>query len=222
MAQTNNINNRSSNLTIDPGAASDSYIQFDVNAANKFIVGVDTLWSNAYEMSVGNALGTNDTFIMTTSGELNLPMQPASLSLKATNTTNITGAATTYTLGTAAFTEIFDQNGDMTTGMTWTAPVTGCYYFTMTLRISGITAAMTDGYLEIITSNRTFTGSYWNPGAVATNLNQAGFHLTAMADMEAADTATFTLTISNGAGDTADLDGVATHPISWINAFLIA
>ena len=224
MATQNSINHISNPLastaiTVDPGAAGDSYVQFDINTTGEFRIGVDDDAADAFKISQGSALGGTDTFIMTAAGELTMPLQPAVLAYLPNDDADVTGNGTTFTLGsTTALTEIYDQGGDFATD-TFTASVTGRYYIHVSLRMEDIAAAMTDGYVEIATSNRTYTGAWISPGAAKNNNNQNGMCLTTIADMDATDTMTATITLSNGVGDTADLGGGVT--ITWINVALI-
>ena len=48
MAKINAINNQSAELTIDPGASGDSFIQFDINTTGEFRVGVDDYRYSSY------------------------------------------------------------------------------------------------------------------------------------------------------------------------------
>jgi hypothetical protein len=213
MAKKNSINNETGSLTVDPGSSGDSYIQFDINGTNEFIVGVDDSDSDKFKISLEGTLGATDkdTFVMTAAGERTMPLQPAFLAYLGSVVTNTTGAGTTWTLGTTtALTQVFDQNDDFNTNGTFTAPVTGIYLLTVLIRMDDLTAAMTDGYIEIVTTNRTYAGSYISPGAARNNNNQCSFTLTTLADMSATHTATVQITISNGAGDTADSGGSAS------------
>ena len=41
MATKNSLNNKSQELTIDPGASGDSFLQFNINTTGEFRIGVD-------------------------------------------------------------------------------------------------------------------------------------------------------------------------------------
>ena len=79
MATKNSIDNAVQDLTIDPGATGDSFIQFDINATGEFRIGVDDASGDAFVIAQGSALGTNDTFVMTAAGERTMPLQSAFL-----------------------------------------------------------------------------------------------------------------------------------------------
>ena len=209
MAITQNaINNRTYELTVDPETAGDSFIQFDVNDVSQFRIGVDDDASDAFKISQGSALGANDTFVMTTAGERTMPLQPAFLGILETTDSNVTGAGgTTFTIGSGnALTEVFDQNGDFNTNGTFTAPVTARYALSGHCLSGGITAACTSTDFAIVTSNRSYASLCLIHGGNARSVNNAlGLTGYVLADMDAADTATFTITSSGEATDVHDI-----------------
>ncbi len=213
----NSINNNATdftttNVTVDPGTSGDSFCQFSINTTGEFRIGVDDDASDAFKISQGSALGSNDTFIMTAAGERTMPLQPAFLAYLGSSVSNTTGAGATWQLGTTtALTEVYDQNGDFNTNGTFTAPVTGRYFLTTTIRTgwSSLTPAMNNGYLSITTSNRQYS-YYMEPYVNAANGSGGSFTLNVIADMDAADTAIATLTVNNGAGNTLQITGGST------------
>lgn len=165
------------------------------------------------------SVATTTALQISQAGEMTLPLQPAFLAYQASIASNVTGNGTQYVLGTTVdLTETFDQNGDFvpTTG-TFTAPVTGKYNLAMSAFINGITAA-TAFESFIITSNATF---YSIIGKVATTLNQS-CPVNILCDMDAADTATFAVTVSGEAADTDDVQGDATTTrYTWCSGNLV-
>ena len=183
MAKQNSINNTSQDLTIDPGASGDSYIQFDINTTGEFRIGVDDTDSDKFKISQGSALGATDTFVMTAAGENTMPLQPAFLAHPSGILNNVTGDGTTYTVVFA--TEDFDQGGDFDGTSTFTAPITGKYKFFTLLSFTGIAAAHTNcpqefninaGAVRIIIEQMNFTvgqdvaGEYYTNGHIFVNL----------------------------------------------------
>jgi hypothetical protein len=80
---------------------------------------------------------------------------------------------------------------------TYTAPVTGVYRVSILLRTAGYVSGHTYGILNIVSSNNTFLGDYVqktfdNTGTVVM------YHAVLDIDMDAADTLTTTLTVSEG------------------------
>jgi len=215
MAKVNAINNKSEELTIDPGASGDSFVQFDINGTGEFRIGVDDDASDAFKISQGSALGSNDCFISTAAGEITMPLTPAFLMTHGTADTNCTGNGTAFTIGSGnALTEVFDQNNDMTTGGTFTAPVTGKYAFYIDCFLTGCSAATT-GVLAFTASNRTLN---LNVSRAATSAH-FGIQGGCIVDMDASDTCTFVITISGEASDICDLQGAVSN--NWISGALV-
>lgn len=122
--------------------------------------------------------------------------QPAFLAFSASQL-NVTGDGTAYTVTFG--TEIFDQNSDFNAVSTFTAPVTGRYDLKSSCQMTSTGAAITEGTYSLNTSNRNYGGTVCNPNNVkgATSLI-LGFYAFALSDMDAADTATCVITMTNG------------------------
>lgn len=179
------------------------------------ITGVTVASSQPVGVDSNGQLSSLSTVInVSSAGEVTKPLQPAFLANLGSNDANVTGNGTTYTLGgPTALTEIFDQNADFNTNGTFTAPVTGKYHLTFQIRISGVAAATTT-LPKIVTSNRTYTYSTAISGEASLCSNTS-----ALCDMDAADTATFT-TVVNGLGvDTATVVGNAA-PFTYVCGYL--
>lgn len=113
MATTNSINRASGYMQVDP-ATGDSYIQFAINATNKFRIGIDDDDSDKFKISQGSALGTNDAFVVTPSGERTLPLQPTFLATHTTAQTDVTGNSAAF-VTFACNNEIYDIGGGYNT-----------------------------------------------------------------------------------------------------------
>ncbi len=216
MAQQNSIANKSSELTIDPGASGDSFVQFDINTTSEFKIGVDDTASDAFKISQGSALGTNDTFIMTAAGERTMPLQPAFNAFLGTTDTDETGDGTDFQIGSGnALTERFDQNSDFNTDGTFTAPVTGQYQLNFMILYLGLDGAHDPG-VQLVTSNETyFYGESSNPSAG--NFPMAFSMIT---DMDESDTAVFIADVTGGA-KVVDIFGSSATPRTVISGFLV-
>ncbi len=132
---------------------------------------------------------------------VNNALQPAFLFYNSATDSDVTGNETAATVDFD--TEVFDQGSDFATD-TFTAPVTGRYSLTANIRFSGITAAADNVILNIITSNRTYRFSYNKTNDIAIDMTFSG---TVIADMDAADTVTVTLTVQGESGDVVDVFG---------------
>lgn len=167
------------------------------------------------DFSLASATGTIMSAADT--GEINYPLQPAFFAYAAAQVNNVTGNGTVYVLGTSALTEVFDQNGDMNTNGTFTAPVTGRYNLSAQMLMIGCTVATTTN-IRINTSNRTYFTQYAR-AAGPQNITASECTIT---DMDAGDTATVSIQVSGEAGDTVDLSGGSGGgPDCWLSGFLV-
>ena len=214
MAKINTINNFTSELTIDPGASGDSFVQFDIASTGEFRIGIDDDDSDTFKISQGSALGTNDTFIMTADGERTMPLQPAFLAISAADQNDVTGDST-YATGVFG-TEIFDQASNFDGVSTFTAPLTGRYSLSAQIYASGLTASHTRGVFIFNTSNRLYYFIRLNIGAARDSSNSFACGATIIADMDALDTCTVQVFVSGG---TLVVDIIATA--STFGGFLI-
>lgn len=197
MAQVNAINNRSSELTIDPGASGDSFLQFSINTTGEFRIGVDDDADDTFKISQGSALGTNDTLVMTAAGERTMPLQPAFHAYLGTSDSLVTGDGTAFTLGSGnALTEVFDQGSDFVTTGTFTAPIAGRYLFQISLLTKFTTSGHTTYQPQIVTSNNTFNLSYTDGFADIAASEFLGGQGAVLANMDASDICTFVIIVS--------------------------
>ena len=211
MAKINAINNQSESLTIDPGASGDSFVQFDINGTGEFRIGVDDDASDAFKISQGSALGTNDTFTITEDGERNMALTPCYSGELSAAAFNVTGDGTVCTVSTN--TETFDQSGDRTS-TTFTAPVTGRYYLHWAVASRNAQSSNNLSIVNIVTSNRTYQCGKLNQyPLLAGTEGDYSFMVSVLADMDAADTATCTLTVSGG-GKVIDINATVYRTAS--------
>ena len=108
-------------------------------------------------------------------------------------------------------TEIFDQHGDVS-GSILTAPYDGRYQLSSTVTLVDLAAGHTDGQLNIITSNRTYLGSLSSPAACMSSGNSFSMTCGSLADMDIADTALVSLTVSNST-KTVDVNNSGANTI---------
>lgn len=207
----NSINNTAAaftdlSTTIDPGASGDSFIQFDINGTGEFRLGVDDDDGDSLKLSQGSALGTNDTYVITSDGEITAPLNPAFLAYLGTTDSNVTGDGTIVTLGSGnALTEIYDQGGDFVTTGTFTAPITGRYRFDVSLRT---TAQGTSNFftVDFTTSNRVYACLIVNPSPIKEpSSDSTSMSLAVLADMDASDTCFVRMRLNGAGGKTAGI-----------------
>jgi len=124
------------------------------------------------------------------------------------------------TLYTVIFdTEVFDQASNFNLGTsTFTAPVTGKYQINYTCRLSGGTV-ISATIMSIVSSNLVWRGSLLtNPGSTAT----ANASMSALIDMDASDTATFTVQSTDSGGKIDDVLGlVSGQPVTFVSGYLV-
>lgn len=197
-------------ITSGGSSAGDPYACVSIDSTRSYCFGIDNSDSDKLKINTNNTTTTNPssgTNIMyaTTGGEFLFPFQPAFLGYLASTATNKTGNGTTYTLGTDALTEVFDQGADFNTNGTFTAPTTGIYDLRAQITITGTTVATTF-VISIVTTGRTFTNTF-SRAALAADQTCS---ISTLAQMTAGDTATVTITITGEAGDTDDILGSAT------------
>lgn len=192
-------------ITVGGASAADPSLNFNVNGVTDFEMGIDNNDSDNFKISASASLGTMDTFTMTSSGERRLPLQPAYCARLASNDNNVTGAGTSYQLGTnVALTEIFDQGGDFNTNGTFTAPITGQYVFNGCLALTAPSGS--NRYrLQFTTSNRVWSVAEFNATNALSISGHSYFALSILCDMDAADTLVYIIFEDGAAGDTADI-----------------
>jgi len=222
MAKINSINNSTGSLTFDPGASGDSVVKLEINTSSKFAIGVDDTDSDSFKISASGVLGTTDTFITDSTGCRIMPLQPATTVVMAVAANSVTGDGSTYTI--IWDDEIFDQNSDFNTGTgTWIAPVTGRYRISLCVWLNDVdTTAFTAQNIQIVTSNRTCEGAVCNARSISSNVSgQSSNPLSVLADLDASDTVTTTVTVSGGT-KVVDVQTVgASAPRGWLSISLV-
>ena len=137
------------------------------------------------------------------------------------NTQDDTDATGNSGVATIDFDEKVYDLGSNFAADTFTAPTDGKYFLTSTVRVGDLDANMDTGRIQVRTSNRIYRGTYLSPAACQTVSHYISFTVTAVADMDAADTATVEVIINNGAGDTADISGDATLLVTYFAGFRV-
>ena len=105
----------------------------------------------------------------------------------------------------------------MGTDVTFTAPVTGRYDLRVNFKVIGTTIANKFN-AAIITENRTYISTF---SRTASNADQS-WYMATIADMDAADIATFQLAVTGEAADTDDIDGASGTLVTFVSGTLVA
>ena len=153
------------------------------------------------------------------SGQMTNTSQPAFFASLAATRANVTGDAFDYDVVWGV--EKFDQNGDFDNVKTFTAPITGRYFFIFQCAFGDLAAANTGGFLAIKTSNNTFYLDI-NPGVIESTVTSTlTLSLPTFCDMDAADTSICAIAVSGGTRIIDVLLVGATDPRSWFQGFLV-
>ncbi len=221
-------------ITVGGASSGDPSLNFNVSGVTDFEMGIDNNDSDKLKISEGTALGTNDTWIMTTAGERTMPLQPAFQAYLASTDSNITGDGTSFTLGDTdvgtALTSVYNIGGHFTLGASggafFTAPVDGIYLFNSSLNLLSISAAHTRLIASFGSSGsvtRVFRIAEFSPATYQTANNTCNFNGSAHIQLVAGDKVSFTFAVFNGA-KTLDLFGFAASPpsITWMSGILLA
>lgn len=185
----NSIDSTTAFLIIDPRSSSDSWLRFaDVNSSDTFCIGVDNS-DDSFHISRNASIGTNDYFIMQSSGIYTKPQQPSFLGYLASNDTGvITGS--TYAVGTnVAYTEAYDVSSDFnaSTGV-FTAPITATFLFNFALTVYSL-SSINGLVVHVTTSNNDLRLTYLNPAILVDGDGYATVRGTGIFPMDASDTA---------------------------------
>ena len=130
-------------------------------------------------------LSTSTALTLDTNGHITKPLQPAfSVHKSNADQSNIAeGVAVTITFAG----ERYDQNSDFASN-TFTAPVTGKYFFNLTVRLKQVDDAVHYYYILIKTSNSNY-GSIFDTRVFDTDSAFFTMQTSILADMDANDTA---------------------------------
>jgi len=219
MATKNAISNKSGSLTLD-AASSDPFVQISINSDDKFIFGADDSDSDKFKIADANSLDTANLFVMTADGERTLPLNPAFLAYNSSTDSNVTGSGQFIQI--VHDSEIFDLNSDYNTGTgTFTASVSGRYFFIQSCSMSGLTAGQDNVNLRVSTSKQEFTTWPGDWGVISNASGELIINQVCFADMDAADTAICKLFV-NGASQTVDFVGGASSTLqSYFAGYLV-
>ena len=195
-------------ISLNSGSGNDSYINFNEGGSNKSYIrneGTD----DSFRINVASA----DRVTIDTSGNVNMPYQPAFQAKLSSDQTNLaTGSNVTILFASDSATGMFDQGGDFNTGTyTFTAPVDGKYQFNVFLRLDAVDADASNYQIQLITSDYTYNNvivpTVWDSDGYWT------FAFSVLADMDANDTAYVVIFQSSG---TAQTDVVAASTFSGV------
>ena len=200
-------------LTIGDAGAEDTKIVFDGNAQD-FHIGLDDS-ADDLVIGLGSSLGTTTHMAFDEAGHVKMPLQSSFFAYPNSTQSNLsTGGHVTIEHDT----EYYDINADFNTGTyTFTAPVTGKYFFSMNMTLSQLDDGGTAYEPLLQTSNRsyrflTLDGRLFDTDGVYS------FGHAMVVEMDAADTAHVTF---YQAGGTAQVDHNGGGTVSWFAGCLL-
>jgi len=179
--------------SITPGEAA-LYIE-ETSGGEGYYVGVDSTGGMFFNNS-----GSSTTLQLGDDGAVTMPNQPAFLATPSSSQDNVAvGSDVTVVFGT----EIFDQNSDFASN-TFTAPITGKYQLQTSVRVQDLDASANFYFILIKTSNRNYINIV-DPDFGQDN-GYFTFTLSALADMDANDTAYVIIYVSGTGAVQADIN----------------
>jgi hypothetical protein len=205
-------------ISVGGGSSADPTLNFNVSGVTDWEMGIDNSASDFLKISQGTSLGTNDTWIMTTSGERTMPLQPAFLSQFTVDQNNVTGNGSGATVNYTNV--IFDQNSDYDGTNTFTAPVTGRYFFGAAVNMVGFTSSFTAAFFTFTASNRSMRlwGGERPANIFETTATRIGMVGQVFVDMDAGDTASVTGLVS---GSTQTIDFTNNSVLYYFYGYLV-
>lgn len=143
--------------------------------------------------------------------QLTMPNQPAFLARTSSDTTNIAVSSTNVIVFN---TEVFDQGSDFNTSDgKFTAPVTGKYQLNAMVYLQEIPLNAGYLYVQLATSNNAFF-TIIDLDPYDAELTYQSFNISALADMDASDTASV-IVYAQGGSTTIDIDGGSENNTSF-------
>ena len=173
-------------------------------------------------VTIGNTNGASSLALRAGTGDITMSgivknsSQPGFLTTLSTSQLNFTTSSDVTVLFDS---EIFDNASNFDTGAyTFTAPETGKYLFNAAVRIDNIDTAADYYTLYLITSNRNYRLAIIDPGQFAADLVYWHLNGSAIADMDASDTAY--IVIRQQAG-TAQSDIISATTNSFFSGWML-
>lgn len=190
----NSINRNSENITVDNLSISGGTISSNSSGM--------VLKSNSTD-DITFTNGTSTIFNLTSAGYKTNPLLPGFLVYANALLTDVTGNSANYLV--PFNTSVYNIGSNFSTD-TFTAPVTGKYLFISNITYTGLSAAMTACRIRFLLTSSTIDRTFhaYNNSNAGTN---GSISLCSMINMTAGDTAQVYFLISNGLGNTADIDG---------------
>ncbi len=231
MSQSNNI------LIGSPGVAAQNATIMIGDTITGGGVQTAAYCAGIYNQTVGATYGY---VLVDSTGKLGSTANPGLaltkfLYVQATNHTNATGNGALYQLGSSvALTKVFDAHNDMSTGGTFTAPVSSYYNFSVGVVINNLAPSIgaygsgSNGAIQIVVSG-TSAGTYqvttpWSMSGTSTNYiagaDQQGAIFSILIFMTAADTAVFNASMIGAGSNVTGIGPIGTNAFTTNATFI--
>jgi hypothetical protein len=190
------------NIKVAGASSGDAWSAWCVGTTNQFAFGIDNSDSDKLKLTyaANSVTPSSATQIMniTTAGEITKPLQSCFCATKTSDSANVTGDNTDYSVTFTS--EKFDLNGDYDTGTSlFTAPVTGKYL--LGCRIKYVNASASNRGLVGIGINgpgASYYGERVNTSSYDNAANTAALGCQVLVEMTAGDSAGVSLLCSGG------------------------
>ena len=172
-------------IQVGNAAAEDRKIIFDGNAQD-WHIGIDDS-ADDLTIGLGSTLGTTSHIVIDEAGHVTKPLQPAFMANKsASGQTPSASTAVTVVFEN----EVFDNNADYnTSNSTFTAPVTGRYWFHTRIRTDEVGGGTGIYSIRLVASNRTIHNTQVDlSDYLDGTMNRMSFEVSGLLDMDASDT----------------------------------
>ena len=203
-------------VTIGDASAADKKILFDGNAQD-FHIGLDDS-ADSLTVGLGSTLGTTSHMVFDANGHITKPLQPAFLVHKNNSAQSNIATDTDVTITFGA--EHFDVNSDFnTSNSTFTAPVTGKYFLSTSIRLAQLDTDANYYVFSIVTSNRSYRVILDSNNTFSGDSLYHSFTVDTLADMDAGDTAKVEFNQGSGSAQT---DASGDPQYTFFSGYLVA
>jgi hypothetical protein len=189
------------NVTIS-GAAAAGTVNIATGAGAKVVTLGSTNGASSLALQFGTAdftiaSSTGTVMSILDTGEVTMPLQPAFLAYKNAENNNVTGDGTSYNI--VYDVEDFDNNADFDGVSTFTAPVTGKYFFTASVYIGGLLNTHLKAQFSIKTTGDVGSIKYiYSPWAFSSSDKRVCVSMTSFVKMTAGDTCLVDIIVYSG------------------------
>jgi hypothetical protein len=198
-------------LTIGDAGAEDTKIVFDGNAQD-YYMGLDDT-DDDLKIGLGSAVGTTAHMVFDETGAVTKPLQPCVLVNPNATQTNFAVNADVTVLWQ---TEVFDIGGDFASN-TFTAPVTGKYLVSYSVRLENLDTASAYYYVGLVASNRGYY-PIMAPDQFAADVSYWSMTGSITIDMDTSDTF-YVIVRQNNGGVQSD---ISPNSSSYLSIVLVA